>query len=85
MKPIQKAILSYLDMEGVSSLVDYFLLLKKTFTTTDLVEQILEVSYSTFYQFHQQAKKGILVDGILSKKLMRLYTYSKTKIWSDEE
>jgi predicted nucleotidyltransferase len=85
MKPIQKAILNFIDMREVSSLLDYFHLLKKTFSTHEIVNDILEVSYSTFYNFNTQAKRGRLVDGVMRQRLTKLYTYSKTGIWSETE
>jgi hypothetical protein len=88
MKALNKAIISYIDINNVevmggSNLINYFRTLQTNFTVEDLIHDILEVSPSTYYHFNQQAKKGCLKNGKLIKKLFRLYTYSKTGIWSE--
>ena len=81
MKEIYKTIIKNLDLSNCKDLLDYFQILKTSIPVDDLIFGVLKVSYSTFYQFNQQAKKGILLHGKLYKQLLKLYTLSTTGVF----
>lgn len=80
MKALYKEMLRNLDISKCDNILDYFFLLKKTFNNEELIFDILQVSYSTYYQFLQNAKQGKLLHGKMYKQLLKLETFTKTGV-----
>ena len=77
-------VLRSLDTSKCNNLLDYFFMLQRTFSNHELATEILQVSYSTYYQFYQNAKRGKLKNGKLYKRLVKLETFTKTGVWDHD-
>ena len=84
MKAINFEIIRNLDTSlCYNDILCFFKVLKLTFSTDELVNDILKCSYSSFYYFNQRAKHGIILSGKVYKRLLKLYTYNKSGVWDN--
>lgn len=78
-----KVLVRNIDLTNVRSMLDYFRLLKLYIPSDELIHGVLKVSYSAYYKFNANAKKGILTQGKVLKQLYKLYTYTLSGVYHE--
>ena len=82
MKQSYRDMIQAIDTTRCRSVLDYYKVLKAIFTTEELVNEILKVSYSTFYQFNRSINKNHanVFDGVMYRRIYRLYYASQNNL-----